>query len=393
MKINYKKLQDDKGTFVIYKDRSGGHQELPLNYFKCSDYLFRMLRESSVKKGKFIDICESPGWTLQKTIDYKERNFDAVFFKHIDAHYQKASLSLLDDQKYRSPEFLDIDDYKNRKKLVKMIIEDDVPMISGSDDMGNYILSEYEFNQKGIRDKYKVGDNGLEVFEMGEILIPLNYFKASYTLYTHLVENNLLDMNVGLHYMEYIKKEVKGSFDKDNIDLYGLKEWTLEKIPINETTVNKLIKDIYGMYEKRNNDQGVLEEPTTKIKGKEMKNVKNTIVTEVKELVNTSGAADIALGRLLYNNIKSAIGKTVVKISFVDRAVAKVSKKMKYKNEVTELVAILTGLVVLKQFYDHKALENVRGYIVNRLYTIGIEATGFDDVLALINQDTSSVND
>ena len=132
-------------------------------------------------------------------------------------------------------------------------------------------------------------------------------------------------------------------------------------------------------------------------KGKNMtiENAKNVVVDEVKELVNQSGAADIALGRILYNNIKSAMGRTVVKVSFIDKAVAKVSKRMKYKNEVTELVGVLVLMVGVKQFYDHKALENVRGYIVNRLYTIGIEATGFDDVLALIAQtDTKvSVND
>jgi len=122
--------------------------------------------------------------------------------------------------------------------------------------------------------------------------------------------------------------------------------------------------------------------------GKEMeiKNIKNTIVGEMKELVNQRGAADIAIGRILYSNTKIALGKTFVKISFVDRALAKVSKKMRIKNEITELLAVLTALVVLKQFYDHKALENIRGYIVNRLYIIGIEATGIEDVLALINR-------
>jgi len=132
-----------------------------------------------------------------------------------------------------------------------------------------------------------------------------------------------------------------------------------------------------------------------KNKGNNMLNdAKNTVVREIKELVNQSGAADIALGRLLYNNIKSAVGRSVVKISVLDKAIATVSKRMKYKNEVTELVGVLTLMVVLKQFYDHKALENVRGYIVNRLYTIGIESTGFDDVIALINQaDGQAIND
>ncbi|MCK5538832.1 MAG: hypothetical protein KAI79_18545 [Bacteroidales bacterium] len=167
---------------------------------------------------------------------------------------------------------------------------------------------------------------------------------------------------------------------------------------INTDSERKMIKDIIKGKLLNINEmpKEVLQTDAINIpksKGNKM-NIKNKVTNEVKELWNVGGAADIAFGKILYSNIKSALGKTVLKISVIDKVVAKVSKRMKLKNEVTELVAVLGLLVIAKQFYDHKSLVSVRGYIVNRLYTIAIENTGFDDVLALINaQDTKNTKE
>lgn len=113
-------------------------------------------------------------------------------------------------------------------------------------------------------------------------------------------------------------------------------------------------------------------------------NITTTVVDELKALANQSGAAEIAQGRLLYNNFEATFGRTVVKIPVLHRAVGIVSKKMRLKNEVTKIGATLAALVLLKQFYDHKLLGYVRGYLVHRLYEIVIEATGADDIVTLV---------
>jgi len=124
---------------------------------------------------------------------------------------------------------------------------------------------------------------------------------------------------------------------------------------------------------------------TTKENKMNIKELPSTILTELKKTYNQSGAADKAQGRLLYNNIKSSLSRTIVKVSWIDKQLAKVSTKMKLKNEAIELVTVLGVLLIAKQFKDHKAIANVRGYIVSRLYDIAIDATGMDDVLAIVS--------
>lgn len=120
-------------------------------------------------------------------------------------------------------------------------------------------------------------------------------------------------------------------------------------------------------------------------KGIEMKNkIVGSMLEEVKGLVNESGAADIAIGKLIYGNFSSAFGKTIVKIPMTDKLIGKFSKKMRLKNEVVQLGAALVILVGVKQAYDHKLLGATRGYIINRLYTILIEAVGMDDLVTLV---------
>ena len=201
------------------------------------------------------------------------------------------------------------------------------------------------------------------------------------------------------------------TFDRKAFRKYLLKETETEKEKEKDEVAFTLESDGYHWderdremrrdldwadeYDEQNDGTSAKDQPldrykTKKTKGNKM-NVKDKAINEVKELWNVSGAADIALGKILYSNIKSAFGKTVIRISFLDTLIGTVNKKMKIKNEVTELVAVLGALVIMKQFYEHKALENVRGYIVNRLYTITIESTGFDDVIALINSQDKKV--
>lgn len=134
-----------------------------------------------------------------------------------------------------------------------------------------------------------------------------------------------------------------------------------------------------------------------KIEKKEENKMKNTatlVVTKISEecksLMNECGAADLAIGKIVYGNMKAIVGRTIVNISFVDKLVGKFSKKMRLKNEVVQLGASLVVLVAVKQAYDHRILAATRGYIVNRLYNIVIEATGMDDVLTLVSSTLES---
>lgn len=364
-----KRLSHEHNRWVKFKDFLGKDYILPSNVFVISDFSFNLMKGSKEDFLDNIDV-DAKKWLKNKAVEYKKYSetgrrpsgafWDNIFNTHKEADLEVLRYGKIDDSLTQNL------DKKSTRKIFRSRIE--------------------KIRNDTIKEKYEVNN-----WDNGSI-------------------DDLLD---GLGGYDEPRKEKKPSNDEILASRFG--EATAHAHAHDGTTAvnscgtyttiadSKLTAgavEIHGDLKVNGEmlvwDESINDWKTVNIKGNKMRieNVKNTIVSEVKELANASGAADIAFGRILYNNIKSALGKTVVKISFVDRAVAKVSKKMKYKNEVTELIGVLTALVILKQFYDHKALENVRGYAVNRLYTIGIEATGMDDVLALITQaEKVSVNE
>ena len=335
---------------VKFKKTKGSNKYLylPLQFFAVSNFLEEML-ETALRDSDGSSFVERSSetefkWISNKVEEWKrhykkEATASGAFWDNIFEHYGELDLPVFD--RYQADRAICIDTYGGLNKVLKII---------------NTVKPK-----RKMKDKDVIYDNDID-----ELLGSLD---------GDPLKANHRELGIGL-------TDLASNSGMTNV-------CTSADLMAGQVQVNGDLKvdgDIL-VYD------GTTNEWVNAYKGKNMtiENAKNVVVDEVKELVNQSGAADIALGRILYNNIKSAMGRTVVKVSFIDKAVAKVSKRMKYKNEVTELVGVLVAMVLIKQFYDHKALENVRGYIVNRLYTIGIEATGFDDVLALIAQAETKV--
>lgn len=367
------KIEPEFNTWVRFSDM-GSYFTLPSNVFVLSDFSFGLLKGSKLYFTDNLEI-DARKWLKNKAREYQKYSsvggpLEGAFWDNIIKQYKEAGKAL--EHYHDGNAVLSLDNIADRK-IYKSKIE------------------KIRTNKKGMNDVNDRDDidkllNGLGGWDNDDGR-PTKPKKPS--------NDEMLANRFG----ELEKRVDDAKMTKSiNDSVYGTANST--STTVSNSRIQAGAVEIEGDL-KINGEMLVWDEATSgwkkvNLKGNTMRidNVKNTIVAEVKELVNQSGAADIALGRILYNNIKSAMGKTVVKISFVDRAVAKVSKKMKYKNEVTELIGVLTMLVILKQFYDHKALSNVRGYAVNRLYTLGIEATGMDDVLALISQaEKKAVND
>jgi len=416
---------------------------IPLDWFRISGYLYDIF-EKVVKHDKentFMYLLDSSefNWVRSKLIQYSNGPREGAFWDNINKGYRDAGLSMHSSTNLDQVPLVNLDVKSEREEFLKKLKF----LSEGHDDE--------DWDNQEEQEKFKdIKRNDISLVRLDGTVgyrayIPTNFIRISERL-NEIFKNSIstlsrddqefVDGVVG-DYREYCRGNVdaydlrdKDTFPPEISEFYGVNlpdastyqmdmairadnlagrkklkkllekekdvmnneddlDYVLDTISYDEST------DVYTINKGKRGARKAKKTKTKKTKGQNMlRDAKNTVVREVKELVNQSGAADIALGRLLYNNIKAVAGKTIVNISFIDRAVAKVSKKMKYKNEVTELIAVLTMLVVLKQFYDHKALENVRGYIVNRLYNITIEATGFDDVLALITQaESQAIND
>ena len=356
-----KTFKDISKTFDANNVRmiSFGRYHLPIEFFKISVYMFKGL-QSSVSRNKQCDLVkllENPNWWKTKAKEYYKYSVsgnnrdlgDTAFWTNISAKYD-GNIKKIQSITGQGIVKFHLDDRNDRRLFLEYLQKEQHEM--GDNNSGHYDRWEMERVEKENEKERKKTD---EYIRHHGSVVGIDRMNSADPLVGKYDSNGLSEFTGGTETVVHGNMKVKAG---------EMLQWDKDSNSWHKVATESFVEENF--------------------KGKKM-NVKNRAITEVKELWNVGGAADIAFGKILYGNIKSAFGKTIVRISFIDKLIGKVNKKMKIKNEVTELAAVLGALVIAKQFYEHKALENVRGYIVNRLYLIVIENTGFDDVLTLIN--------